>query len=297
MIYLETQWKFEDLKYILDSRMVHQGETVDVGQWQSIDVSGKPEMVTRELTNVSLSFGWLVRDWDVEGMQQLIPANQPWAETHFQERVGGEPVNPPPSHQLWPYAQQDNQQWRKQGFQFSHTYPERMWPKKAGYFTDDTGMGINAHGIRWQYGDLLDVMSLLVDHPYTRQAYLPIWFPEDTGVVHGERVPCTLGYHFMIRGGLLSVTYYMRSCDLRRHFTDDVYLAARLAQWISHSISEKLWERHRISVNASLLNMHIASLHIFEGDWEFMRDEVKKEAMTRELDKTLKLQQRLGSAF
>lgn len=262
------------MKFWLDRMMVNKGEKVDVGQWQSTDISDKPEMVTRELSHVSLSFGWLVRDWDVEGMQALIPANQPWAETHFQERVSGVPHNPPPSHKLWPFAQADNEKW-VDGDKFSHTYPERMWPKQAGYFTLDTGEAVDAYGLRFLYGDLHDVMSLLIDHPYTRQAFLPIWFPEDTGVVHGERVPCTLGYHFMIRNGLLTMTYYMRSCDLRRHFTDDVYLAARLAQWISDQISETLWERHEMRVRSGLLNMHIASLHIFEGDWEFMRDEIK----------------------
>ena len=66
------------------------------------------------------------------------------------------------------------------------------------------------------YGDLDDVVTLLTNDPLTRQAFLPMWFPEDTGVVHGTRVPCSLGYHFMQRDGRLSITYYIRSCDIVR---------------------------------------------------------------------------------
>ena len=71
-------------------------------------------------------------------------------------------------------------------------------------------------GIRFSYGDFNDVLDLLEKEPFTRQAFLPIWFPEDTGCHHGERVPCTIGYHFMRRGNFLSVVYMIRSCDYIR---------------------------------------------------------------------------------
>lgn len=256
-----------------------RSEVVDVGEWQSTDVSDRPEMVTRELANASLCFQWGIEDDNVQGMQKLIPANQPWAEAHFQERVGGEPLNPPPSHNIWPYVQDDNEQW-VDGDKFSHTYPERMWPKMAnvGEKTSEGRQIYVPHvGIRFLYGDLLDVLSLLADKPLTRQAFLPIWFPEDTGVVHGERVPCTLGYHLMIRKGYLTVTYYIRSCDFRRHFADDLYMAARLAQWVSHNLSAPLQDRHGMTVKANAVIMHIASFHIFQGDWDIMQKNRQKE--------------------
>src|SRR3546814_17811567 len=72
--------------------------------------------------------------------------------------------------------------------------------------------------------------------PYTRQAYLPVWFPEDTGSASGQRVPCTLGYQFLIRetpaGKVLHIIYNMRSCDFMRHLADDIYMTIRLAQWM-----------------------------------------------------------------
>lgn len=264
---------YRELHDEIAKSFLYGSEIVDVGQWQSTDISDKPEMVTRELGNVSFGFGWSTHSNTTTGLQELIPANQPWAETHFQERVGGEPVNPPPSHKMWPYVQDDNQQW-VDGDKFSHTYPERMWPKMANV-GDKSPEGRQIYvphlGLRYLYGDLLDVVSLLTDHPLTRQAYLPIWFPEDTGVVHGQRVPCTLGYHFMVRKGSLTVTYYIRSCDFRRHLADDLYLAARLAQWVASMIAESLQEAQGIRVRANMVIMHIASLHIFQGDWDLMK--------------------------
>ena len=41
-----------------------------------------------------------------------LNASQPWADIHFQERVGGEPLNPPPSHSMW-LKDTDNILWMK----------------------------------------------------------------------------------------------------------------------------------------------------------------------------------------
>jgi len=104
------------------------------------------------------------------------------------------------------------------------------------------------------------VAQLLHDDPATRQAYLPIWFPEDTGAVEGQRVPCSLGYHFMIRRGKLHITYLIRAVDFMRHFRDDVYMAMRLAQWMVVAANVPM----RLSVGN--LTMHTMSMHCFEGD-------------------------------
>jgi thymidylate synthase len=231
--------------------------SVAVGEWQSQDVSNKPEMVTRELMNVVFEIP-VGNSEDLWAM--LTNPNLPWAEDHFQERVSGIPHNPPPSEAWWPFAQQGNAA-HKDGELFSHTYPERMWPKRAGTWVDDTGTAWDMHGIRYDYGDLHDLVTLLEKSPLTRQAYLPIWFPEDTGAVMGQRVPCTLGYQFLIRNARLNMTYHIRSCDALRHWPDDVYMAGRLMQWVS----DQLMEGGRI-VGVGDLVMHIGSLHIFEGD-------------------------------
>lgn len=263
----------------------------DRGSWQSQDVSSRPEMRTHELWNVHIEYHMPAT------YQELVVAvspNLPWAEDHFQERVSGEPLNPPPSNEWWPYAQRGNSAHKGDGVKFSHTYPERFWPKYTGAkvlrtdhlpsgdydFREDGIYDVSnwpykkiepspeaivkqvRKGVRFDYGDLSDVVDLLRRDPFTRQAYLPVWFPEDTGAVHGERVPCSLGYHFVRNGSRLDCNYFMRSCDFFRHFRDDVYLAVRLTEWIHN----KLNTSGEWYPTLGRLNMFISNLHCFAGD-------------------------------
>jgi hypothetical protein len=219
---------------------------VAVGEWQGIQNPDFPQTKTIELEDVSFA---MIIPQTKEALQGVVDPNLPWAEDHFLERVSGIPLNPPPSSEWWPFATRNNEAF-KADEKFSHTYPERMWPKWAGQHVQA------AEGIRYSWGDLEDVVDLLRTRPGTRQAYLPIWFPEDTGSVEGQRVPCTLGYHFMVRKNQLKIVYYIRSCDFYRHFRDDVYMAARLAQWMA--------ERLGPAIVVDRLVMHISSLHVFE---------------------------------
>jgi hypothetical protein len=253
-------------------RNLIRAEPVSLGEWQSQKVDFK----MRELHNVV--FEWQMPP-DPETLGMLTGARLPWAEDHFQERVSGEPMNPSPSEAWWPFREKKdgdtNTSHKSEGEAFSHTYPERMWPKRANMQMYDLaenepmrdvelGYGEPPHwGIRFAYGDLNDVVNQLRDHPNTRQAYLPIWFPEDTGAVHGKRVPCTLGYHFTIRDGRLNISYFMRSTDLLRHFQDDVYLACRLAQWVVGQLRED--SPHR-PLEVDKLIFHTANMHIFDAD-------------------------------
>lgn len=239
---------FQD-EYMFIAKLLSEAPVVDVGEWQAIrgDI---PQARTIEVEDVSLYFD--IPD-SIEDLQEEVHPNLPWAEEHFVERVSGMPLNPPPSHIRWPFAQQGNDVHLSE-HQFSHTYPERIWPKFAG---EDSFY--SKFGIRYPYGDLNDVIDLLRKSPHTRQAYLPIWFPEDTGAVSGQRVPCTLGYHFLVRDGKLKIVYYIRSCDFFRHFNDDVYMAARLAQFVAGQLQD---------VVAGKFVMHISSMHVFEPERE-----------------------------
>lgn len=131
---------------------------------------------------------------------------------------------------------------------FTHSYQERFWPRNLGF------------GIRYRWGDLDDVVTLLRRYPTTRQAYLPIFNSEDTGTHHGGRVPCTLGYGFMRRDPFFNVWYTIRSCDAIRHFRDDVYLAGRLAQWV---LAELKWELDTVlHFTAFSFHAHMGDLHV-----------------------------------
>lgn len=277
---LDFEWSFKSMAIDLI-----EAPPVDTGHWQAL--KNVPQTKTRELQNVVLEYPMPEL---VLTLQEELKPNLPWAEDHFLERTSGEPLNPGEQYKNWPWYRGNVDTHRVEGEkekQFSHSYMERYWPRYAGEDADDRGLmpkEITGNvGIRYRYGDLDDVVNLLSREPTTRQAYLPVWFPEDTGSHHGQRVPCSLGYHFLLREGRLHCNYFIRSCDLLRHFRDDVYLTARLTQWVIDCLAyqdipdnqpphEKLpwaWE----GVTPGTLTMFMSSLHVFEGDLPKLRRE------------------------
>ena len=246
---------FELIYQDLTSLML-EAYKIDTGHWQAL--TDVPQTKTLELLNTTIvtpippTAGY----W----AEQVKP-NLPWAESHFQERVGGEPLNPGEQYKNWPWYQ-GNVETHKQTGQFSHTYMERFWSR-------------DRVGIHHRYGDLTDVVDLIRRHPTTRQAYLPVFFPEDTGAHHNARIPCTLGYHFILRQDELHVVYFIRSCDMYRYLRDDVYMAGRLCQWILEQLrrGDPDWG----AVVPGLLTMHITSLHIFEAELARLKREAAVE--------------------
>lgn len=249
-------FSFPDAHRWVEERLRHHSYRVNSGKWQGIDVSQDPDRDHYEVLNTS--FIWHVPD-SIEELQLQVKPHLPWAEDHFLERVGGEPLNPGEQYKNWPFYKHrpSNDKFRTEDERYTHSYMERYWPKRAGLYPESSHENF---GIRYPYGDLMDLIDLLQREPLTRQAYLPVWFPEDTGVLHGGRVPCTLGYHFIRRGDRLHVTYYIRSCDFLRHFRDDVYMTARLAQWLLEQLKD--WK----DVRPGALTFHCVSMHMFAAD-------------------------------
>lgn len=255
---------------------------VPAKSWQSTDISSYGEaMHMRELFNVSYQV-MLTGHNSLRYWREDIKPSLPWADNHFEERISGCPLNPGEQWAKWPYGHSANRH-RTNG-QFSHTYMERYWPKIAHSKPSKTVEQFRSdiigdepypfnkaeptkkEGIRYPYGDLNDLIDLLARDPLTRQAFLPVWFPEDTGVVHGERAPCTLGYHFLLRSGFFHCTYYIRSCDFVRHYRDDLYLSLRLMIHILDELAEK--SSDWLEVNLGSFTFHCVSLHCFQHDWD-----------------------------
>lgn len=236
-----------------------QADELDTGHWQGKENN----TATRELHNVTLEIPIMPTSgiW-----AQFVSPNLPWAEEHFQERVSGVPYNPPPSHVRWPFAQAGNADHVDETGKFAHTYPERMWPPPT------------LRGIRYQYGDLDGVVSLLAKYPTTRQAYVPMFYPEDiTAALQGERVPCSLGWSFSMRRNKLHCFYPMRSNDWLRYGRDDLYLAGRLTQWMIEE-SRKIAGENSVwhDVVPGMLTCFMVSLHCFEQDIAGMKYRLKK---------------------
>jgi hypothetical protein len=248
--------------------------------WQSV----KAPQAMPEIFNFSLGLD-LEGHISIENLQKAIKPNLPWAERHFlEERVSRHPKNPGETYKIWQDGKSAENHLRD-GEQFDHSYAERYWPmyagKSEGGILPDDRKGLKPNvGYRFWYGDLDDLVDVLLDDPLTRQAYLPIWFPEDLGAIVSAkaRVPCTLGYHFIRRDDKLHVIYPMRSCDYVRHFRDDVYLTIRLLQWVLDELKRKDdlggpdgWQ----DVTLGTFTMHITSLHCFESDLYSIENRVK----------------------
>lgn len=254
---------FPQIHQAISILMKNKSNVIHTDTWQGLPITDRPEARMRELCFLSLEYKV---PSTIAALVQETQPNLPWAERHFlEERVSGEPINPGETWKIWPWGHSADK-FRTETDQFNHSYAERYWPK----FAARTGAELTApiRGIRYYYGDLRDVINLLARDSLTRQAYLPVFFPEDTGAVHRGRVPCSIGYHFILRDGKLHVVYQLRSCDFFRHFRDDVYLTARLLQWVLEELRklDQNWQR----VSPGNLMMHIGSLHMFENDFRKM---------------------------
>ena len=209
---------------ILRQELHDFGEEITTDSWQG--EKNPPEFL--EILNVS--FSEKIPDTVEEITKQCKPF-LPWAEEHFAERVSGFPLNPPPSHARW---LKDSEKFMSQG-KFSHSYPERM------------------------YVNLFLLVQLLKVDPYTRQAYLPIWDLGDGKLaLTNNRVPCTLGWHFIIRNKQLHCFYPMRSCDAIRHFHNDIYFASRLTLWLIKETG--------LDIKPGYLTFNAVSFHCFSND-------------------------------
>lgn len=250
----------------IKTRMRTSSLDVHTESWQGIDISKRPEAKMRELLGVYFEVPMDVCD-KPDGLQLLreeLKPNLPWADDHFKERVCGYPMNPGETWKRWPWAHSAGNFLDEKG-RFEVNYMERFWAAKRFSDTPEPGKTSFLTGIRGRtYGDLSDIIELLGREPHTRQAYMPIYFPEDTGA--GGRVPCSLGYHWIMRSNYLHVHYPIRSCDFFRHFVDDVYLAVRLTMWLRDELAKETpdaWE----GVKLGKFSMWIGSMHIFINDF------------------------------
>jgi hypothetical protein len=267
---MQTFATFDAARSLFSNKFISRSYEVKAPHWQGVDVSRKPDMAMREL--FSESFQVPLRGIEeLEHWQKDIKPNLPFADITFAERVGGEPLNPGESWKVWPWGNSADK-FRDVNGQFDHTYQERFWPKFAGLHYSPTGTLLDRSrndpnsGIRFEYGDLDDLIEHLLTDPLSRQAYLPIWFPED-GSPKAKRKPCTLGYHFLMRHRYLHLTYHIRSCDFIRHWADDCYLAVRLLMHILAELRGRDKYGHWSPVKPGMYVMHIASFHMFVNDW------------------------------
>ncbi len=91
-----------------------------------------------------------------------------------------------------------------------------------------------------------------------RGCFISIWdaSKDFSNVGSGRRVPCSIGYHLLIRKGELSLIYFMRACDLARHFASDVYLAREFQAMAAEYVGAEI----------GTFTHFISSLHVYKKD-------------------------------
>lgn len=265
-IAIDTNAKFE-VEYLKKVQLLLNSPAVNRGPAHA--TTDETMAMTHELMHLTET---IQVDLEMSAWQEVVKPNLPWAEDHFRERVSGVPLNPAPSEEWWPFARNGNREHKADNV-FSHTYPERFWPKRASATgSHDPLLGIPNWGIRYGYGDLDDLIEVLKANVNTRQAYLPIWFPEDLYAAReGFRVPCSMGYHFIrdVAKDRLDCVYTMRSCDIVRFYRDDLYMAGRLLQWVGQ----------KVDLRIGRLVVHIDNLHCFPGDRPYLEQLLKHRDM------------------
>ena len=225
------------------------GQKGSIGYWQGVDKFVDDPI--KEMANLYMVCPMIESQSELKSQTK---SDHPWAEDHFQERINPknhkEALNPGYSYRYWPYAKfkDDGDDFVRLQKNFSHTYMERFWPKKK-------------KGIRFDMGNWEMFVENARKSPKSRQLFFPIFYPEDTKASNlGERVPCTLGYHFQVFHGYLHLSYFIRSCDLHKHFRNDIYFTNRLAQELKAQVPEYK------NLPLGNLNIWVGNLHCFLND-------------------------------
>jgi len=148
---------------------------------------------------------------------------QPWADAEFHERISGIPG------EAWKLREEI---WSEFADNFGYTYPERL------------------------RGKIDAVIHRIKEDPASRQLFINVWEGEDLGKLGRIRVPCSLGYHIMVRNGAVNVTYLQRSADFATHLQNDIYLAHRLQRYIADQTGYAV----------GLYTHWFGSLHVYKKD-------------------------------
>ena len=208
------------------------GQTVKPKSYQNKIIEGKDEFITKEIQDYVYTLTTLFRN-DILFAFSEGDATKEWADNEFLERIDPKFINPGEAYKLRP---QIWTQFLNSENEFDYCYADRINYKM----------------------NLDKIITELNRNPDTRQAWLPIFFPDDVKNMGGHaRIPCSLGYFFSIRGHELHLTYIQRSADAVTHLGNDIYLAWRMMEYVAR----------RTGYKRGYLKHHIFSLHAYKKDW------------------------------
>jgi len=203
-------------------RDIHEmGITVHPHSMQNKIVKDDKNFSTKEVQNYTFTI-LTMKDKD------SIINNRAWCKAEFLERVAPGFKNPGTA---WKLRQEVWEEFLVDG-KFEYTYNERL---------------------QWQ---IEGIITELKENPDTRQAIIQIHDRNiDASRMRTLRIPCSMYYQFMIRGGKLDIIYNMRSSDFDTHFTNDIWLADELRNYIAQAVG----------IPPGIFHMNIGSLHRYKN--------------------------------
>lgn len=154
---------------------------------------------------------------------------------------------------------------------------DRIKPYMKFYanFSDDGEFMRGAYGpkISDQMGYIVDTLENDKD---SRQAYLNIW-RERPG--QSKDIPCTTGMQFVIRDDILHLIVTMRSNDIVKGFTYDVFTFSMVALAIQISLRKR-----GIQTSLGNLTVNAGSLHLYESDFSSVDNWISSTDTTSAVD-------------
>ncbi len=216
--------------------MHEMSQIVKPKSMQNKNIEGNDDYITKEIQHYMYTLTGLQDPANLFLFEEDVARF--WCNAEFKERVQPQAGNP-------------GEAWKIR---------ESVWTR----FLDPRGKFDYTYSDRLNYTLNLDrIIRELAENPDTRQAWLPIFWPEDVCRMRSDkRIPCSLGYHFMVRDGQVNLTYIQRSADLVQHFGNDVMLAWMMMEHVTLSLMNM-----GIKIKLGYLTHHIFSLHTYKKDW------------------------------
>lgn len=205
---------------------------------QDLWVAENPEFLTKELQN----YMYQVTKPDHTEIEGVHAA---WVEKEWRDRLAGD-LNP--GH-AW---KERKDVWEQFLEKPKNDYVTPSGQRPYGHFS-------YSYSERMGGNYLQSIITELKVHPNSRQLYLPVWDRLVDWRRRGKRrVPCSLGYWFVMRNDKVHLTYMMRSCDLFTHFANDVALASIMLKYVADETDH----------GVGSLTHFIGSLHVYQRDVE-----------------------------
>lgn len=123
--------------------------------------------------------------------------------------------------------------------------------------TLDGCYGTRVQGLAGSNSQLIGVIDELKRDPSTRRAVVSIYDGKlDLFGGGGRNTPCTETIQFLLRGGKLQTIVNMRSFDLIKGFSYDIYVFTMLAEYVAR----------QLGVDLGFYYHNAGSMHVYESD-------------------------------